>query len=329
MVLAGQSNMTPRRAAIALLVLGALALFIAWILRDSAYALSLLTNVGVGLLLFASLSLVLTQILKRQEERQERTEASMARLSDEVRQVEEEVRHVEGRLDTIGKETRAALDARDARDRAAVDQFAESISVESATDLLKAGRRLDGVSSRGIRVRIPGIWARLAFALPRDNLEAEGEFIQVRLEEFDGTTIKWFEWKTGESIAQVLVEVADELRRRGEFPGEAFDASVILGKLRDDVEFAIRAKSGRALHLDDMAPLIEKINDQWLLTEHGLECVEERYDIPRGRLHEDWFDHLRKKVWTNSKYVEEAIKLAREYFKPKGFYPISGGIPPT
>jgi hypothetical protein len=280
---------------------GVVALFLAWLWKDSLFLLGVMINVGTGLLLFAALSLVLESYLARQEVRQ-------AQL---VRDVEERVRTS---LETVGEETRQALRARHKADEGALDSFAQDVWFETARDMLERAERIGCIAPTGVRVAIPDVDKRLCFALSVATDHSD-RTIRVSLQEWDGQFVARYEWGPREEVSALLVEVADDLVRMGDYPGDdKFDSEAIMRELHDSVALAMRSRAGDG-GMPRIGRLIEVLGT-WALTDLGLESCTREYLVPISRLGEKrWAERIRKESWTDPEEFLIALDLAAAYHR--------------
>ncbi len=290
----------PQRIALVLTLAGLLALFLGFLWQESQFVVGVMINLGTGLLLFAGLSLVLENYLAKQQ----------AREAQLVRDVEERVRTS---LETIGEQTREVLRARHIADEGALDSFAQDLSFKTALILLERAERLGCITSEGIRVAIPQAFPRVCFALPPPP-EVGQRTIRVSLQEWDGAHVADYEWGPDEEVSVLLAEVAEELVRRDDYPGdERFDAGVIMTELRDSVAIGMHSRSGEE-GVPHIGKLIEVLDDTWVLTERGLESWTREYVIPVDRLNDDdWAERIREEPWADPEGFLNALDVAVAY----------------
>ncbi len=214
-----------RRLAGVLVFLGIALLVGGW--RASGYFSDLLLNIGTALLLFAPLLYVQRLVEARVTRVQEETSASVAALSSQVADVQQQVVEASARLDQLSDSTTERLRQAQERDAQTFTAFEEAPSRDALMELLDRAQDLRAIESTGVRVRVPGTYARLRFAVLRHRKEG-GEFevitqLLVSVESFEGVEQGRVEWRPGQPADSFMAEVATELQKCGEFRADAFD----------------------------------------------------------------------------------------------------------
>jgi hypothetical protein len=276
------------------------------------YGSSVMIEIGAAFLLLAPLY----SLQRRFLERQERTEVSVAHLTDEVRQVEGEVRETASRLESLTGEARRLLEEQDRAVHEAIQRLEDDVSMVSVRDMLQAAEDLRAIAGTGVRVRIPASRLRVRFKptlMASDESNDYEPLVSVRLEGVNGDGLADIAWFPGDSAAQFFARFGEELKRHGEFPGnEAFDPATILRDLKKLVEVAIESRSGGRPAL---APVIEVPNDEWAITEFGLECIRRYYALGQVQVRKkNWAPHMATKPWVDQDKFNEAFDIAQELF---------------
>ena len=285
----------------ALTIAGLAALAWAYLEDSEGFRSAVLIELGAAIFLFGGLYFLETQFLgKRVTAVEERTEQLTTTLKD----VRTEVRETKAALDVIGDQTREVIANRRGGDEAALARLSENVSRDSTLDLLRRALRLNAISEEGIRVRVSST-IRLVFRLVEDDL-------YLVLQRYDGEQLERWEWTPEQSPADVMAHVAEGLVRAHEFHQDAFDATAAFTALRDAIAASLRSRWGERPPADGLGALIEIPNDQWAITEDGLECLERYYLIAAGRVHEEtWRSHMREKTWVDPDKFDEALNLIR------------------
>jgi hypothetical protein len=183
--------------------------------------------------------------------------------------------------------------------------------------LLDRAQDLRAIESTGVRVRVPGTWSRLRFAVLRHRKEG-GEFevivqLLAMVESFDGVQQGRVEWLPGQPADSFMVEVATELQKCGEFRADTFDATKILERLLETLRVAIEGRTGIAGY-SSLEPIVEIPNDQWIVMTSGIIAPEAGYFIPNDRLLDDedyeFRNHVTRKTWVDSDKFDEAWNVA-------------------
>jgi hypothetical protein len=192
--------------------------------------------------------------------------------------LQESVESVESDVESIRQDVQATADliaaARD-EDSAAVQTLRKHPSQETAQSLLRRAQRLDALSPRGVRVRLPDGELRLRFE--RSDGAGNGDFGAVRLslETRDGDQIgRSEEWSDAKSIDEALADLAYEAQRAGQFRSDAsFDAAAIFDSLARTLDTVISLRTG-ARSGSPLDPVVELIGD-WAITSTGFQQVGE------------------------------------------------------
>lgn len=72
-----------------------------------------------------------------------------------------------------------------------------------------------------------------------------------------------------------------------------------------------------ACQILEIDPIVKRFGT-WAVTEYGVECLTTHYAIPKDRVNEsNWERHLEGKTWTVADDAADAIRYAREYFRPR------------
>jgi hypothetical protein len=282
-----------RRVAIWLGILGLIVIFLAWVWADIEFLLAVLTNLGIGLLLFSGLSLLLSDYLVRQEQ-----------------QIEERLQESEDRVNTsladLGEQTRELFRQRHEEDQRAVDLFLDNVTAASTAEMLHRAYGLQALSADGVRVLVPGTFLRLRFS------SVKADAVEVELQEWDGTVLHKYEW-ADMAPAELLMAVAADLVTLGRFPGEAvYDGTAIMESLHDAVELVIQAKYGDEV-TPPLGPLYEVVNRKWAVTDVGVECLTEKRTIKVANFDgEEAESTLATQGEEERSLLLDAIDLARE-----------------
>ena len=299
--------------------------------RIDGYAVGVLQNVGVALVLFPLLILA------------ERTfEKLLARTVEAVRA------DVEGRVGEIREEVTAALDQlsqatqdqlRRARedDEQSLRRFTEKPSAADLSALFSRAAELDAISQHGVRVRIPGtVRTRNVADLSRLFPRALAEASELRLrfqsaaqgvELSTGAFLVETETANGRKIGQPMIwepeqaapvfagRLADKLTQHDYPGGDAFDASAVFGHLHDTLELGIHARTGAAGLDRQVGPILETLPNGFVITDRGLFRIDggnvESFSIKQLELSNDPPDTHKSR-----EDLEEPWSLARALLLP-------------
>jgi hypothetical protein len=304
-----------RQLAGVLVFLGVALLVVGW--RVSGYSADLFLNIGTALLLFAPLLYLQRLVEVRVTKVQKETSASVAALSSQVADVQQQVVETSARLDQLSESTMDRVRQAHERDAHAFAAFEEAPSRDALMALLDRAQDLRAIESTGVRVRVPGTWARLRFAVSRHQEEG-GEsqtIVQLlaKVESFGGVEQGRVEWLPDQPADSFMAEVATELQKCGEFRPEAFDATKILEQLMETLRIAIEGRTGIAGYTS-LEPIVEIPNDQWIVMTSGVIAPEAGYFIPNTRLLDDddykFRNHIGRKTWVDADKFDEAWDVA-------------------
>ena len=313
-----------RRMTIALLVvLGAGAILVGALVEGS-YAQGLLLNLGTGVLLFAVLYLVQLRILDRVVEAETQHQDSVRELTREVDEVREAVRSTEARLGELGDQTRSILDERLKATADAFEAFRANVTCETTLVILQEAVRVGGISRNGVRVAIPDARCWLRFSGLAGTAEpATGgpskqiQAVWLEIEEMDGSRLGDIYWEAPTTAAEVMAQLAQRLQQLGRFPGTShFSPDDIFLALQEVLDIAVSVRTRTRGIPGDLGPLIEVPNDQWAITEDGLECLERPYVITKDRLDANWSKQMSSKPWVDMDQFDWAFAVAQSLLQP-------------
>jgi hypothetical protein len=273
----------------ALVVAGVLMMVVGAFWRGQ-YASAVWLQVGSAFALFGPLFWAQKRLERgitevRQEGRQ--TRSSVQQLSQEVEAIRAQTAAT---LDDLREVTLEHLRQRRETDEDAFRRFREDPTFENVTRLLDRARQLGGISQRGVRVRLPGTDFRLRFPVPAEPANGGPPVLEVGLEEEDGTRPhdaagpqvavrgqRPVPWPAGLSASEWAAAMAAELQTLNRYPGdEQFDPSGALEQLTSLLRLAIEARTrppSATGSMPRLRPIIEVPNDEWAITEGGLQSL--------------------------------------------------------
>jgi hypothetical protein len=277
-------------------VLGACAIFVGSLVRGD-YAPQVWQSIGAALLLFGPLywlQSMLERGLREVRQQEQHTRSSVEQLSQEIDSSVEQLSH---EIEAIRQETTASLDdlrqvtlekveERRRTDEDAFRRFEEAPTFQSVVELLDRARELGAVSERGVRVRLPATTFRLRFPLATRLDRGGFPVLDVGIEEEDGTVPhdatappiamrgqQPVPWSAGTSAEAWAASVAPELQKLNRYPGDdQFDPAGSLRQLTALLRVAVEARTRPAsASTPRLRPVIEMPNDEWVITEDGLQ----------------------------------------------------------
>jgi hypothetical protein len=273
-----------------LVVLGVLMMVIGSF-GQGGYASAVWLQLGSALALFGPLYWaqgLLERGINEVRQQGRETRSSVEQLSHEVEAIREETA---AGLDDLRKVTLGHVRQRRQTDEEAFRRFREDPTFENVTELINRAHQLGGVSRRGVRVQVPGTSFRLRFPMPTGLQNGDPPVLEVGLEEEDGTRPhdaaeprvamrgqRPIRWSAGQTASEWSASIAVELQALNRYPGdEQFDPSGALEQLMSLLRVAIEARtrppSGTA-PLPRLRPIIELPNDEWAITDDGLQSLQ-------------------------------------------------------
>lgn len=314
--------------------------------RIDGYAVGVLQNVGVALVLFPLLILA-----------ERAFEKLLARTVEAVRA------DVEGRVGEIREEVTAALDQlsqatqdqlRQARDddEQSLRRFTEKSNAADLSALFRRAAELDAISQHGVRVRIPGTVRtpnvanlsrlfrralanaselRLRFQsaalmpiAPAQGVELSAEAFLVETETADGRKIgQPMVWEPEQAAPVFARRLAEKLTQHDYPGGDAFDASAVFGHLRDTLALGIRARTGAAGWDRQVGPILETLPNGFVITDRGLFRIDGRGNVESFSIKQLELSNYPPDTHKSREDLEEPWSLARALLLP----PPSGPFP--
>lgn len=199
---------------------------------------------------------------------------------------------LESRLDRLTDATAEAVKQRRSMQDANLARLTEDVSFDTVTSALAEARRLDATDPFLFRVKT---------SVRLDGLRAE--FAWVDWESSDGTSQREFEielaspdpetaavlsrrrvtWMPDEPAPAVGNAVVLMLEREGLFKGpETFDWGFTIRELQKSLELAIGARRGDVGGVHLQGRLVELVDDDWMLTDAGIECPGRSFLLSQG-----------------------------------------------
>jgi hypothetical protein len=280
---------------------------IGWMIEGHAYLPGLFLEVGISLVLVAPL-LLLGRTL---EQRIRVTEAVAESLADAVADARKQIRETVLRLDELGAATRERLQQERADAIASLRAVEQVPSYENVSSSVLRALRLNVIPPDGVRVQLPSSTLRLRFEPNTVSQDWDVAALRATVEEVDGSRRAQLTWQPGGTADELMHRLGLELQRLNSYPGdELFDATRIFTRLIHVLETAIdhSAAAGRGL-----GPVIEVLNDQWVLTSEGLECLDRPLQISASRLlgsSEGWPQYMRQQYWVDQDQFSEGFRIA-------------------
>jgi hypothetical protein len=293
------------------LLVGAGAIATGWLLDGHAYASSLLQNAGVALLLLVPLFAAERAFTRRVRS----TEQATKEVRRDVAVAETRIDAATATLEEIARELETELDATAVTDAELTKAARSGNSVETLGSLFHRAAELGALSEHGLRVVVPHQWERFRFRwseMPGPP-EVEPGSILVSVEGVRGDSLGIaVEWTPGMTAAEALSGLVDIWTRAGSFPGQGvLEVDRIFPPLIDSLELAINERRGGGEN--SLSPLIERVSQEWAMTDFGLEHIGYPYWIRGEELAsdvEDWRRHMWEKNWILEE--DERAKQAHE-----------------
>jgi hypothetical protein len=273
-----------------LVVLGVL-MIVVGSFRQGDYASAVWLQIGSTLALFGPLYWaqgVLERGITEVRQQARETRSSVEQLSNDIETIREETA---AGLDDLRKVTLEHVQQRRRTDEDAFRRFREDPTFENVTELINRAQQLGGISKRGVRVQLPGTSFRLRFPMPAGLDNGGPPVLEVGLEEADGTRPhdaagpriamrgqRPVRWSADQTASEWAASMAAELQALNRYPGdEQFDPSGALEQLTSLLRLAIEARTrppSATTSMPRLRPIIELPNDEWAITEDGLQGLQ-------------------------------------------------------
>jgi hypothetical protein len=270
-----------------LVALGVL-MMVAGSFRQGQYVSSVWLELGAALALFGPLywaQWTLERGITEVREQGQETRSSVEQLSHEIETIRQETA---AGLDDLRRVTLEHVQQRRQTDEAAFRRFREAPTFENVAELINRAQQLGGISKRGVRVQLPGTSFRLRFPNPAGLDNGSPPVLEVGLEEEDGTRPhdatgppiamrgqRPIRWAAGQTASEWAASLAAELQALNRYPGDdQFDPSGALEQLMSLLRLAIEARTrppSATTSMPRLRPIIEIPNDEWVITEDGLQ----------------------------------------------------------
>jgi hypothetical protein len=225
------------------------------------------TLLEIGAALFLAVPLILLERLM-----EHRISGVQTEVKSEIKSVAEDLSATKTKIDQLGRDTISRIAAARASDAELLDRLRSDASEKNVWSALHRAQEFATLDHEGLRVRIPNASLRMRFnATPGDAMTAGP--VEISVEDRDGRLVSGYEsWSADESAEDALAQLARDLQRHNEYPGDdRFDATDIFQRLADALGTIIgMASNGRR-----GGPLgrVVEIDGPWALTCHGLAHV--------------------------------------------------------
>ena len=315
----------------ATVALGACTIFVGSLVRGD-YAPQVWLDIGAALVLFGPLYWA-QSMLEREGRRQEQhTRSSVEQLSNELEAIRQQTT---ASLDDLRQVTLENARERRRTDEDAFRRFEEAPTFQSAVDLLDRARELGAVSGRGVRVRLPATTFRLRFPLTTRHENGSVPVLDVGIEEEDGTLPhdpaapsialrgqQPVPWSAQTSADAWAASVAPELQKLNRYPGDdLFDPAGALRQLTALLRVGVEARTRPPTAATPrLRPIIEMPNDEWVITEDGLQSPTSEAGFTVKELFSDRAEAtaLAQLAEERAAKPREAWRVARSLFLPPG-----------
>jgi hypothetical protein len=259
-------------------------------LVDGDYARGVWLDLGAAVALFGplyGLQWMLEKGMTEVRREAQETRSSVEQLSHEIEAIRQQTA---ASLDDLRNVTLESVQQRRRTDEDAFRRFKEGPTFDNVAALIHRARELGAISDRGVRVRLPDTTFRLRFPLPGRPDNGDSPLLEVGLEEEDGTLPhdatapriavrgqRPIRWSAAQSASEWAASVAPELQRLNRYPGdEDFNPAGALEQLMGVLRLAIEARTrppSASAPMPRLKPIIEMPNDEWVITEDGLQSL--------------------------------------------------------
>jgi hypothetical protein len=265
--------------------LGVCTIFVGSLVRGD-YAQQVWQNIGAALVLFGPLYWVQSMLergLREVRQQEQHTRSSVEQLSHEIEAIRQQTT---ASLDDLRQVTLENVQERRRTDEDAFRRFEKAPTFQSIVELLDRARELGAVSERGVRVGLPATSFRLRFPVSTRRDDGSVPVLDVGIEEEDGTlphdataapiAVRGQQpvpWSADTSADAWAASVAPELQKLNRYPGdEQFDPAGALQRLTALLRVAVEARTRpTSAAIPPLRPIIEMPNDDWVITEDGLQ----------------------------------------------------------
>ena len=224
-----------------------------------------------------------TEVRKQTEE----TRSSVEHLSQEIEAIRQQAA---ASLEDLRDVALERVRQRRESDEEAFRRFEVEPTFDNVAALIQRAWELGAISARGVRVRLPDTTLRLRFPLPGSPDNGDAPALEVGLEEENATTphdatrpaaaVRGqvpIRWAAGETASDWAASLAAQLQRLNRYPGDdhydpAGALEQLIGLLRLAVEARTRPASANG-SVPRLEPVVEMPNDQWVITEDGLQSL--------------------------------------------------------
>jgi hypothetical protein len=254
------------------------------------YARGVWLDMGAAIALFGplyGLQWMLEKGMTEVRRQAQATRSSVEQLSHEIEAIRQQTA---ASLDDLRTVTLESMQQRRRSDEDAFRRFREGPTFQNITELIHRAGELGAISNRGVRVRLPDTTFRLRFPLPGRADNGDSPVLEVGLEEADATLPhdatapriamrgqRPVRWSAAQSAGEWAASVAPELQRLNRYPGdEHFNPAGALEQLMRVLRLAIEARTrppSATAPMPRLQPIIEMPNDEWVITEDGLQSL--------------------------------------------------------
>jgi hypothetical protein len=254
---------------------------------NQSAATDALTNGGVAIFLFLPLYWIQNRsyrAVKAVQLEQSTQSTTIQELAETVEGVQEEVARTNLRVDELGSATLGMIDEQRSADDELLDSFEANPDWRHTQEIFDRARFIGAVSdSIGVQLGASNTWLWFATGTRPARSAAFAPALEIFAtaptnHNNEHQSVMWAPATTPE---QFMFEVANFLKSVGIYPGnENFDASAIFSKLASSIRKAIELRHSAA----QVGKIFAFVNDDWAITEFGLECLAVQYRIPRDTL---------------------------------------------
>ena len=314
--------------------LGAFTIFVGSLVRGD-YAPQVCQNIGAALVLFGPLYWVQSMLergLREVRQQEQHTRTSVEQLSHELEAI---LQQTSASLDDLRQVTLENVQQRRRTDEDAFRRFEEAPTFQSVVELLGRARELGAVSERGVRVQLPATTFRLRFPLTTHHANGSFPVLEVGIEEEDGTlphdatapsiAVRGQQpvpWSAQTSADAWAASVAPELQKLNRYPGdELFDPAGALRQLTALLRVGVEARTRPPTAATPrLRPIIEMPNDEWVITEEGLQSPLSETGFTVKELFHEATEEAATAQLAEDRAVKlrEAWRIARCLFLPPG-----------
>lgn len=199
--------------------------------------------------------------------------------------LERQVGQQSARIETLAEEIELGRRGRYAEEDSAVAAVTDEMTYDSVSRVLLEAERRRAIS-QSFRVRASGdvrgmrLYFKIVYAMDRSS--GGTPFISLTTWFTDIRNTVRDSWQQGEDVSTVMNRIIVQMESANiDASTKTLDTELVFRNLRASLDLAFRSLRGE-LDRRLRGPLIEMVDDQWVLTDEGIESLVDDVFVPRG-----------------------------------------------